>query len=66
MKSVLMGDVSLLAKMLEKAKQEDIAPIAIMRQLATTFRQIYEITSWMDKGEAAASLCWQVKAAFTF
>ena len=66
MKSVLMGDVSLLAKMLEKAKQEDIAPIAIMRQLATTFRQIYEITSWMDKGEAAASAAGKLRPPLHF
>ena len=55
MKSVLTGDVSLLATMLEKARQEDLAPIAVMRQLASGFRQLYEVASWMEKGESATT-----------
>ena len=55
MKSVLTGDVSLLATMLEKARQEDLAPIAVMRQLASGFRQLYEVASWMEKGETATT-----------
>ena len=55
MKSVLTGDAALLATMLEKARQEDLAPIAVMRQLASSFRQLYEAASWIEKGESATT-----------
>ena len=53
MKSVITGDAPLLASMLEKARQEEIAPIAILRQMAQALRQIYEVTAHIDKGESA-------------
>ena len=52
MKSVLTGNVAQLTQLLEKARQEDIAPIAIMRQLATIFRQIFEASALIERGEA--------------
>ena len=51
-KSIVTGDVPLLTQLLEKARQEDIAPIAIMRQLAFTFRQIFEASALIETGEA--------------
>ena len=52
--SLLTGDVTGLSVMLEKARQEDIAPIAIMRQLATSFRQIFEASAFVSQGESAS------------
>lgn len=54
-KSLLTGDVALLSSMLEKARQEEIAPIAIMRQLAMTLRQVFEISAMVERGESATS-----------
>ena len=53
MKSILTGNVSQLTKLLEKARQEDIAPIAILRQLAFGMRQVFEAAALVERGESA-------------
>ena len=53
-KSVLTGQVDSLTKILEKARQEDIAPIAIIRQFNMVFRQLYDLRCQMDSGASAS------------
>ena len=55
MKSVFSGDVPSLAITLEKARMEELAPIAILRQMAQSCRQVFEATSYIAQGESAAS-----------
>ena len=66
MKSVLTGDVALLAILLEKARQEDIAPIAIMRQLAFTMRQLYEASALVGRGESATAAIGRLRPPVHF
>ena len=66
LKSLLTGDVSTLAVLLEKARQEDIAPIAIMRQLATNFRQIFEATASISQGQTAATAIGKLRPPVHF
>ena len=66
MKSVLSGDVKQLGIMLEKARQEDIAPIAILRQMAFGFKQIYEARTLVDRGESAMSAIGRLRPPVHF
>ena len=66
MKSVLAGDVKQLGLMLEKARQEDIAPIAILRQMAFGFRQIYEARALVDRGESATAAVGRLRPPVHF
>ncbi|MGC6516938.1 MAG: DNA polymerase III subunit delta [Candidatus Puniceispirillaceae bacterium] len=66
MKSVLTGNVELLGTMMDKARQEEIAPIAIMRQLAASMRQIYEIRALMAQGESASSAAARLRPPVHF
>ena len=66
MKSVLTGDVALLTILLEKARQEDIAPIAIMRQLASAFRQVFEASALVARGESATGAVGRLRPPVHF
>jgi len=66
MKSILSGDVKQLGIMLEKARQEDIAPIAILRQMAFGFKQIYEARALVDRGESAMSAIGRLRPPVHF
>ena len=66
MKSVLTGDASLLAKSLEKARQEEIAPIAILRQLSYGMRQIFEAAALIEKGEAPVAAIGRLRPPVHF
>ena len=65
-KSVLTGQVDSLTKILEKARQEDIAPIAIIRQFNMVFRQLYDMRSQMDKGESASGAIAKIRPPVHF
>ena len=65
-KSVLTEQVDSLTKILEKARQEDIAPIAVLRQFNLIFRQLYDITSEMDKGVSASQAVAQLRPPVHF
>jgi len=66
MKSILTGNVSQLAKLLEKARQEDIAPIAILRQLAFGMRQVFEAAALIERGESAATAVGRLRPPVHF
>ena len=65
-KSVLTGQVDSLSKILEKARQEDIAPIAILRQFNLIFRQLYDARCQMDRGTSASSAIAQLRPPVHF
>lgn len=65
-KAILSSDISGLTNLLEKARMEDIAPIAIIRQCAQTFRQLYFITAQKEKGEAVATAIGQLRPPVHF
>ena len=66
MKTVISGDVAGLSPLLAKARQEEIAPILILRQLAGLFRQIYEVRSLIEQGKPAANALSQLRPPVHF
>ena len=49
-----------------KARQEEIAPILILRQMASLFRQIYEVRSLIEQGTPAANALSQLRPPVHF
>ena len=65
-KSVLTGQADSLSKILEKARQEDIAPIAILRQFNMVFRQLYDARTQIEKGESASQAIARLRPPIHF
>ena len=65
-KSVLTGQVDSLTRLLEKARQEDIAPIAILRQFNMIFRQLYEVRCHIETGLPVAQAVSQLRPHLHF
>ena len=66
MKTVISGDIVGLSPLLAKARQEEIAPILILRQMASLFRQIYEVRSLIEQGTPAANALSQLRPPVHF
>ena len=66
MKTVISGDIAGLSPLLAKARQEEIAPILILRQMAGLLRQIYEVRSLIEQGTPAANALSQLRPPVHF
>ena len=66
LKSLLTGNVEQLAILMEKIRQEDISPIAILRPLAGHFRQLFEASAHISRGETAITAVGKLRPPVHF